>query len=92
MKIQLYGIPLNFPLYGGTLKVSYTIILQLPFPSTFSGRWSKTNISLVPRAVARGKSESDPGNQQAPSGTRNGEPATRAKVSNDDFRKLLSKN
>ena len=56
-----------------------------------SARRSKTNISLVPRAVAR-KSESAPGNQQAQSGAGNGEPTTMAKMSNDDFRKLLSKN
>jgi hypothetical protein len=58
---------------------------------TFSARRSKTNISLVPRAVTRGKSESAPGNQQAPSGTGNGEPASVTRMSNDDFRKLLAK-
>ena len=55
-----------------------------------SARWSKTNISLVPRAVTR-KTESAPGNQQASLETGNGE-ATMVKMSNDDFRKLLSKN
>ena len=59
--------------------------------SISSARRSKTNISLVPRAVARGRSESAPGNQQASSGTGDGEPAM-ARMSNDDFRKLLSKN
>ena len=54
-----------------------------------SARRSKTNISLVPRAVTR-KTESASGHQQASSGTGNGE-ATMVKMSNDDFRKLLSK-
>jgi hypothetical protein len=57
----------------------------------FSARRSKINISLVPRAVSRGKNESTPANQQAPSGTGNGEPSSVTRISNDDFRKLLAR-
>ena len=68
------------------------IIRDVFLPCTFSARRSKTNISLVPRAVTRGKSESAPGNQQAKSGTGNGEPASSvARMSNDDFRKLFAR-
>ena len=55
-------------------------------------RRSKTNISLVPRAVTR-KTESAPGNQQdlESSAAQGGKESNVAKMSNDDFRKLLSK-
>ena len=67
-------------------------ICDVFLPCTFSAHRSKTNISLVPRAVARGKSESAPANQQASSGTGNGAPASSVtRMSNDDFRKLLAK-
>ena len=57
----------------------------------FSTRRSKTNISFVPRAIVR-KTESAPGNQQAPgSGSGLVEESNVTKMSNDDFRKLLSK-
>ena len=59
---------------------------------THSTRQSKTNISLVPRAVAR-KSEFVPGNQQvsgSESGSSDGK-GTVTKMSNDDFRKLIFK-
>ena len=58
-----------------------------------SVRRSKTNISLVPRAVTR-KTEADPGNQQGSgSGSgltaKDGKESNVTKMSNDDFRKLL---
>ena len=49
---------------GGGKYCTHTQSLS-PLRTLFSARRSKTNISLVPRAVTR-KTESAPGNQQAP--------------------------
>ena len=65
--------------------------MHSPLRTLVSARRSKTNISLVPRAVTR-KTESAPGNQEAP-GSDSGlvKESNVTKMSNDDFRKLLSK-